>query len=313
MSKGQALGWLVVTPAALWALLRVAGWETWYPAVQLMAFTPYVAAFAIVPLAVVLVMRQWPAAVVAGVTVVALAACVLPRWLTDSDPLAGAKGSPLRVLTANVLAGQADAAELVRLVTEGRVDVLLLQELTADFVTKAAAAGLESQLPHKVVYPLPGVIGSGIYAREALRDVGVRVNSGGFRQAMAELTGPDVLVESAHPRAPFNAETTALWRQDFPDEPRATPDGPLRILAGDFNATLDHSPLRELLSSGYRDAAATVGQGLIGTWGPYDGDRIPPVTLDRVLADRRIGVEEVRVLRLRSSDHRPLLAVLRLP
>ena len=139
------------------------------------------------------------------------------------------------------------------------------------------------------------------------------MNPGGFRQAHAELSDSGVLIESAHPRAPFDTQTTALWRNDFPHEPRATVDGPLRILGGDFNATLDHHVLRDLISSGYRDAAATVGQGLTGTWGPYDGDRIPPVTLDRVLADRRIGIDQVRVFTVTGSDHRALLAVLKLP
>ena len=85
------------------------------------------------------------------------------------------------------------------------------------------------------------------------------------------------------------------------------------ILAGDFNATLDHSVLRSLISTGYRDAADVVGKGFVGTWGPYDGDRIPPVTLDRVLADKRIGVVDVAVFDLAGSDHRPVMATLTLP
>ena len=46
------------------------------------------------------------------------------------------------------------------------------------------------------------------------------------------------------------------WRGDLRALPPATPDGPLRILAGDFNATLDHAELRRLLDTGYEDAAA---------------------------------------------------------
>ncbi len=309
----QVLGWALVAPGVVWAVIRLTGWDSWYPVAQVIAFTPYVVVLALIPLLVTVLMRQWPQTAVAGVAVITLVSCVLPRWLSDSDPMAGAKGSQLRVLTANVLAGKADPEAIVRLVTEQRADVLLLQELTPEFVAKAALAGLEGQLPYKAVHPLPGVIGSGIYARQPLRDDGVRANLGGFTQAKAELIGPGVLIESAHPRAPFDAQTTKLWRDDFPGEPKATVDGPLRILGGDFNATLDHSVLRDLISSGYRDAAATVGQGLTGTWGPYDGDRIPPVTLDRVLADRRIGVEEVRVFGIPGSDHRAVLAVLRLP
>ena len=46
------------------------------------------------------------------------------------------------------------------------------------------------------------------------------------------------------------------------------------------------------------DAATRVGAGLIPTWGPYDGDLIPPVALDHVLVDRRVAVSAVEVLSL---------------
>jgi endonuclease/exonuclease/phosphatase family metal-dependent hydrolase len=90
-------------------------------------------------------------------------------------------------------------------------------------------------------------------------------------------------------------------------------DGPVRVLLGDFNATLDHGGLRELIATGYRDAAEVTGQGLVGTWGPYDGDRIPPVVIDHVLADRRIGVRRFAVHGIPGGDHRAIVAELTLP
>jgi endonuclease/exonuclease/phosphatase family metal-dependent hydrolase len=122
-----------------------------------------------------------------------------------------------------------------------------------------------------------------------------------------------VTVESAHPLAPFNLAALGSWRRDLNAQPRATGDGPLRILIGDFNATLDHTPLRELIASGYVDAADRAGAGLIGSWGPYDGDLIPPVTIDHVLVDKRIGVGDVSVHDIPRSDHRAVLALLTLP
>jgi len=303
----QVVCWVAVVPAAIWALFRVAGWDTWYPATQVMAFTPYIAALSLLPLALTVLLRRWDAAIVAGLTVAVLAACVLPRWIADRDPLAGANGGELRVLTANLRVGGGDAETLARIVREERVDVLALQEVTPEFVARAGEL-----LPYRVVYAKPGVGGSAIYSRLPLRDDGVR-NPWGFSQAKAELTGLNVLIESVHTVAPVEAASSPGWRQSFADEPRATVDGPIRILAGDFNATLDHSLVRDLIASGYRDAAAAVGNGFDGTWGPYDGDRIPPVTLDRVLADRRVGVISTRVFPMPNSDHRALLAVLKLP
>jgi endonuclease/exonuclease/phosphatase (EEP) superfamily protein YafD len=86
----------------------------------------------------------------------------------------------------------------------------------------------------------------------------------------------------------------------------------VRILAGDFNATLDHAEFRRVLDRGYEDAADQVGTGLRATW-PANGRLTLPVTIDHVIADERCGVRDVRVLPVPGSDHRAVLAVLELP
>lgn len=298
--------WGAVLPGAIWVVVRIGGFDAWYPMVQLIAFTPYVAALSVVPLMWTVLLRQRYPALIAAVTAIALAACVVPRWLEDGDALRGARGPELRVMSVNLLMGRVDPARLADLARDA--DVITVQELTPEFATAFA-----KYFPHRVSYPAAGVGGSGVFARIPLRDAGVRHNPWGFTQAIAELTDYGVFIESAHPAAPSSRAAIEPWRESFRRQQRATPDGPLRILAGDFNATLDHSVMRDLLHSGYRDAALVRGKGLSGTWGPYDGDRIPPVTLDRVLADRRIGVRDLRILDLPGSDHRPVLAVLVLP
>jgi endonuclease/exonuclease/phosphatase (EEP) superfamily protein YafD len=102
------------------------------------------------------------------------------------------------------------------------------------------------------------------------------------------------------------------WRGDLRALPPATPGGPLRILAGDFNATLDHAELRRLLDTGYQDAAAEVGAGLKGTW-PHGRRLLPPVAIDHVLADARCGVRSFSVHTIAGTDHRAVLAELVLP
>ena len=102
------------------------------------------------------------------------------------------------------------------------------------------------------------------------------------------------------------------WKSDLRTVPPATPDGRLRILAGDFNATLDHAELRRVLDTGYEDAAAQVGAGLQGTW-PGGRRFPPPVTIDHVLVDKRCGVRAVSVHRIPGTDHRAVLAELTLP
>jgi endonuclease/exonuclease/phosphatase (EEP) superfamily protein YafD len=84
------------------------------------------------------------------------------------------------------------------------------------------------------------------------------------------------------------------------------------VLAGDFNATFDQTPFRDLVDRGYRDAGAAAGKGLEPTF-PRAYHAIPPITIDHVLADRRLGVVEYSVEELPGSDHRAVYAELALP
>ncbi|MGC4747176.1 endonuclease/exonuclease/phosphatase family protein [Micromonospora sp. DT201] len=309
------LCWLTVVPTALWAAVRLVGLDRG-PLVQALAFTPYVAGFSMLALTLALALRRWWPAAIAALAAVALVGAVAPRALAAPQP--AATGPTVRLLTANLLAGSGDARTLVDLVRRHEVDVLTVQEFTPDAQAALDQLGLDRLLPHRQLNPEIGTAGSGLYSRWPITDVGLRrnLNGWGFTQAYGTLAAPGappVRVESAHPSAPYALDQVGPWRADLTAQPPATPDGGLQILAGDFNATLDHSPLRALLRSGYVDAADAAGKGLIGTWGPYDGDFIPPVTIDHVLVDRRIAVRSVRVLALPGSDHRPVLATLTLP
>ncbi|MEH0840979.1 endonuclease/exonuclease/phosphatase family protein [Micromonospora sp. CPCC 205711] len=310
----DGLCWLAVVPAVGAAVVRLAGLERG-PLVQAVAFTPYVAAWSVLALLLALALRRrWPA-VVAAVLALSLVGAVAPRALASGQPAAG--GPTLRLLTANLLKGGGDARTLVDLVRRERVDVLTVQEFTPQAQAALDRAGLAELLPHRQLNPEVGTTGSGVYARFPLSAGGFRRNPGfAFTQAYGTLAvpgAPPLRVESAHPAAPYAIAVVDDWFADLRAQPRATPDGPLSILAGDFNATLDHAPLRALLGSGYVDAADAAGAGLTGTWGPYDGDLIPPVTIDHVLVDRRIAVRAVRVHGVPGSDHRAVLAELRLP
>lgn len=308
------LCWLAVVPGAAWAAVRLPGLERG-PLVQLVAFTPYVAAWTLLPLLLALALRRWWLAVAAALVALALIGAVTPRALASGQPPVA--GPALRLLTANVLAGAGSPQALVDLVRAHRVDVLTVQELTPGIAADLDRLGLAQLMPHRQLEPEVGTTGSGLYSRFPLADGGLRRNAGfGFGQAYGTIAvpgAPPVRVESAHPAAPYAVDVVADWRTDLTAQPPATPDGTLQILAGDFNATLDHALLRALLGTGYVDAADAAGAGLTGTWGPYDGDLIPPVTIDHVLVDRRIAVRSVTVHPLPGSDHRPVLAELRLP
>jgi endonuclease/exonuclease/phosphatase family metal-dependent hydrolase len=123
------------------------------------------------------------------------------------------------------------------------------------------------------------------------------------------LGGGRVAVQAVHPLPPITASSVRSWRATLRTLPPAR-RGPPRVIAGDFNATLDHRELRRLLDTGYADAADVTGGGLRTTW-PVQRRR-PPVTIDHVLADERLAVLRYEVHELPGTDHRAVLAELAL-
>jgi len=112
-----------------------------------------------------------------------------------------------------------------------------------------------------------------------------------------------------HPRAPEPVGSERSWRRDLLALRALCRAG--WILAGDFNATIDHSPMRALLDAGCSDAAASTGQGLKATWsaGPLALVRVP---IDHVLSSGRWRATRSGVLRIQGSDHRAVWAELAL-
>ena len=307
------LVWILVGAWAAWAAVRLTGLERGWLPVCALAFTPYAALTSPLPVIVALAIGRWVAAGVAGAAALGLAVAVLPRGFggPESGP-----GPVLRVLTANLLDGEADADAVVALVRERGVEVLALQEFTPVAEKKLRAAGLGGLLAHRVTETRWEGTGSALFSRFPLTAQDARINRGGYRNTRAAVQVPGfgpLDVESAHPAAPYAAHQVRAWRAGLAGQPPATPDGPVRVLLGDLNSTLDHAPLRALLRTGYRDAARVLGRGFVPTW-PYAAyGRIPRVTLDHVLADRRILVRTVAAHRIPGSDHRALYAELILP
>jgi endonuclease/exonuclease/phosphatase (EEP) superfamily protein YafD len=305
--------WVAVAPVVVWTLIRVFGLDRDYPLVSLMAFTPWATVAALFVAGVALALRNWAAAVVAGLATLCLALAVLPRAVGDGTVSASGRET-LTVLSSNVHHGTADPEALVALVDRYRPDLLAIQELTPSFARKLEAAGLASRLPDSLLEPRRSAAGSGLYSHLPLRKLG-----GGqpffFRQPRALLRMPDgrpVRVMDIHPLPPGRGKEE-VWRETIESLPSAGSGSPW-VLAGDFNATLDLAPFRELLDRGYRDAAEVAGEGLEPTFPKMGFGSLPPfITIDHVLADERLGIVDYTVDDLPGTDHRPVFAELALP
>ncbi|WP_206061667.1 endonuclease/exonuclease/phosphatase family protein [Nonomuraea basaltis] len=316
----SVLAWVATAPFVAWALFRLLPWNVHFRWVQLLAFTPYVAVISPVGPAIALLLRRRAALVTGLVATGVLAAIVLPRAIPEGNP--SASGPGLRVLSSNLRIGVVPAAALVDLVRRTRPDILTLQELTPSAARGLDTAGMERLLPYKVAFSRDGLGGSGIYSRFPLQADSM-IDFGGFQQTAATLAVPlpggtggiQVNVVSVHPCAPAYVSTYQCWSAGLDALP--LPGGRVRILAGDFNATLDHAPIRRLLAADYRDAADATGSGLLTTWPSIDRDfeglRVPPVTLDHVLVDPRVAVRSFSAYQLPLTDHRAVFAELILP
>jgi endonuclease/exonuclease/phosphatase family metal-dependent hydrolase len=211
-------------------------------------------------------------------------------------------------MSMNLRIGGADAEDIAALAKRAKVDVIAFQEFTPEAEARLDAVDL-AQFPYRSIHPRVLALGSAIYSRLPMTDDGVRRHRSGFYQAQGSLTVPgagQVRVESAHPCAPTGSARSTCWQQDLADQPPAKGARNAQILLGDFNATLDHAALRKLLSTGYTDAASSVGMGLTPTW-PYDRP-IPKITIDHVLFNSRISASRFAVHAIRGTDHRCVIA-----
>jgi endonuclease/exonuclease/phosphatase (EEP) superfamily protein YafD len=309
------IAWPLAAAAATVSLVRLLGLDRIPPLVQLIAFTPYLTLACAVAAVLIGLTRRPAATGIAAVATLSLLAVVVPR--TVGSPGAG-DGEPLVVMSANLRLGGADPTSIVELVRDARVDVLALQELTEEAEEAFLARGLAEALPHHESHPGPAASGTAIYSRLPLTSPGVRsVSPVGFAQAYATVTLNDrpVIIESVHPVPPSSIRLTAYWLTGLGNQLPADAPGAPRILAGDFNATVDHHAMRAVLATGYRDAADAVGAGLTPTW-PYYGRRslvTPKVALDHILVPDGMGVRDFRVVTIPRSDHRAIIATVLIP
>ncbi|HVT70406.1 MAG TPA: endonuclease/exonuclease/phosphatase family protein, partial [Trebonia sp.] len=241
----------------------------------------------------------------------ALGLMVRPRRWPRPQPMAS--GPMLRVLTVNLFFGRADAEIVVARVRQLGADVLFLQELTEDAVTRLKQAGLEDLMPHSQLEIRGGSAGSGIYSRYPLGD-GPAVPPIRMAQPTALVrlpSGDEVELVCVHPAppAPRQKGGAARWREELAALP--APGERPRVLAGDFNATLDHAAFRDVLRRGYDDAALVTGTALTRTWGIPE--RRPVLTLDHVLVDRSCAVLACATYFVPRTDHRALFAEIQLP
>ncbi|CAA0108673.1 Uncharacterised protein [Mycolicibacterium vanbaalenii] len=290
-----------------------------HPTLIAAAVAPYLVLSAPVAVLLLALGRRWLLTVVALAVTAALVWVYVPRF--HSPPVDASRATAsvqVRVLTANLGMGQADPPALVTLARD-TADIVAVQEMTPEAADGLVAAGMDAAFPHRIVLPAPLASGIGIWSRHPIVDSG-RIDGYALPMLGARIRIPGVVVDttvlSVHLAAPW-PQPIGQWLQDIAQLPdtlrevgQAAGAGAV-IVAGDFNATTDMAPFRRLLGQGYADGGAQAGAGLARTY-PGDGKWPPLLGIDHVLVKNAAAVSATTVV-VRGSDHRGLLATLRVP
>lgn len=334
---------LCAAPVAVVSVFRAvpAPWPA--PVVQLVAFTPWFVLPAGAALLLALQARRPWAALPAGALLALQLLWLFPpdrvadRLLArQTDPPQGQEKSTgqgaaqlpaaeLKVMTLNAWKGQADAAEVVRLVRENGVGLLAVQELSPALEGRLDAEGLGVLLPHRISRTTDGAGGGGVYSSRPIVPVD-SVDGSAFHmptvQVELDAGGRPVslAVTNVHTKAPVWGRA-GQWRSELAAVGRLAARPGSVLLLGDFNATVDHAEFRQMLEGGQDrtgpggpliDAGAAALARLVPTW-PMDGPPLPGVVIDHIVTGPQVRSRGYSVLPVAGTDHAAVLATLSVP
>ncbi|WP_420113555.1 endonuclease/exonuclease/phosphatase family protein [Pseudactinotalea sp.] len=229
---------------------------------------------------------------------------LIERGTSAGEPFGVAPDGAIDVLTVNTLGARGGVGELVTMVDALEPDVIALQETPAEDAERlAAGVGGEYQVFTATTGPQP------VQATALL----ISVELGAYTQREAPATrfggvwaapvdggGPDLLSVHPVPPVPGNVPT---WRAELAAITGLCTRVPGVVLAGDFNATVDHAALRDS-----RCLDGSIDTGGHATW-PAARSPLLGTPIDHVLMDP--GAWEPMASRVLeapgSSDHRAVL------
>ncbi len=224
----------------------------------------------------------------------------------------------LVVVSLNTLGGEATPAQIAALVSAelrtADMAVVALPETTAELAAQCCAL-LEGQGTAFRSFSTDAEPGNPLAAISLLIDVRL----GPYRQVPApQLLLGAVVAESeagaptlvaVHPGAPMPAVGFRRWRSDVAATVKESQGRPYSLMAGDFNTTVDHLMMQNLLPA--FDAATRAGRGAEGTW-PAHFPAPLSAPIDHVLVNGSdLVVLSSRTERVGGSDHRAVIVRLR--
>lgn len=245
----------------------------------------------------------------------------------DADAASAGSASAVTVLSWNTLGDAPGAQEIADLAVAEGADVVTLPETTEEtgvLIAEAMRAAGRPMWVHTVAFDLISKARSttllvspdlGDYTVTSTDGSGPPGNTNVLPTVVATpVDGDGPTIIAVHAVAPIQWEMSN-WRSDL-DWLSKQCSGRNVIMAGDFNATLDHFAGRAAAPGAVlgncRDAAALAGSGGLGTW-PTWAPGLLGSPIDHVLATPNWQVDRMRVIGSEDaagSDHRPIVATL---
>lgn len=299
-----ALGGLCVATSL--ALLAPLGWPF-----ELFAHFRAQYAVAAALVAVVLVWRR--RAVAAGIAVLLVVWNALPvvqRALAESPSLA-CTGPAFTVATVNLQFSNRSQQTALAWLAAHPADVIVVQELTGAWAQ--ALAGSDAHL-HRFLLTREDPYGIGVLSRWPLESAGaIDLAGDGLPsiEGIVDIEGRRVRLLGLHTRWPVLPEVARMRDAALVGAAGIARDSDLPvILLGDLNLTPDSPEFTRLLDeSALRDVVS--GRRWRPTW--QAGFWPLALRIDHVLVSPQLCVEAVEVGPSIGSDHRPVIARLRLP
>jgi endonuclease/exonuclease/phosphatase (EEP) superfamily protein YafD len=317
-SFARVVAWALVVAAAGGTALRWVDAAS-SPVALVQSLTPYAVVVLLPALCGALFPGPWKTRVVlaaACLLLLAVHAAIWVPWLTEEEPR---PGTELTVMTVNLYVGRADPEVVVDEVRRQGADILVLTEVSPGSMAELVRHGIDGPLPHAL--PDQVTTRGSTVIRSRLPLTPMPADSGGSASlpvwespvgvlAAADV-GKNVVVRGVHPTHPVGRRVE-LWRATLDDLTHAIGDtaGPM-IVAGDFNASVDHPVMRRLMSPGLRDAHEVAGAGRPATW-PRERGFAPFVHIDHVLV-RGLDVASATEIVIPGSDHEAVVARLVVP
>jgi len=223
-------------------------------------------------------------------------------------PTVSAPVAQLRILQANILTSNRDAAALLGLIEREAPDVIVLQETNLRWLNDLAV--LTNAYPVFAAMPREDNFGAAIYCKTNAQTAEIIyldvLDAVPSTRAHLTVNGRPLTVIGTHPFAPYNR---ANWLGRNQHMQRLAPlvrdvTGPC-VVTGDFNATPWTASFRTFLAdSGLRDSAR--GRCLQPTWPAF----LPPfmrIPLDHALHSPDVHVVARRLGPSIGSDHLPVI------